>query len=340
MAKYDLELRGIVGYDRFNARQVRDACRRHEGKRMDVLIDSPGGSYLEGASISAMFRDHGDVHVHFVAVNASAATLASMGAKEITIAPDAMYMVHQCSMFFFDWGSKNADEYRELIRDAEKTARDLDKYDLTAARMYATRCKRKPEELLELMHREEYLSADEALEWGFVDRIVSNPGDAKMQVTEEMKAVLAYAGLPLPHIEAPVSGEKETPLQRILSTISDFFKPDNNMSKEKEKPAVGNEAPAEEKPAAANDAEVKAEEESPAKEEEKVDPKLSAALERINALEKKLARLEQDPAEDTSGVVSSGRGKEKDDEEDEAPDAFKAFTDITNSTIEMLKNIK
>ena len=50
-----------------------------------MLIDSLGGSLAMALSIVAAFRNHENVNVHFVGMNASAATIASLGA--LSMAP-------------------------------------------------------------------------------------------------------------------------------------------------------------------------------------------------------------------------------------------------------------
>ena len=148
---YNIQLKGYVGGADFDRKAVDSMLANQSGKRVNVLIDSLGGSLATGLSISAAFKQHGDVAVHFVGLNASAATIASLGASHISIDAGAMYLVHKCSMAFFEWGSLNADQFAQLIADCEKVKADLDKLDQNCARLYAARCKRKPEELLALM---------------------------------------------------------------------------------------------------------------------------------------------------------------------------------------------
>lgn len=148
---YNLHLKGYVGGADFDRNAVDKTLAANSGKRVNVLIDSLGGSLATGLSISAAFKQHGDVAVHFVGLNASAATIASLGAAHISIDAGAMYLVHQCSMAFFEWGSLNSAQFASLIADCEKVKADLDKLDLNCAQLYAARCKRKPEDLLALM---------------------------------------------------------------------------------------------------------------------------------------------------------------------------------------------
>lgn len=93
MAKttYNISLKGYVGGADFDRKAVDKTLAEHSGKPVNVLIDSLGGSLATGLSISAAFKQHGNVSVHFVSLNASAATIASLGAALISIDAGAMY---------------------------------------------------------------------------------------------------------------------------------------------------------------------------------------------------------------------------------------------------------
>ena len=95
--KYNLHLKGYVGGYDFDRDYVDYVLAKNEGKPVHVLIDSLGGSLATALSIASAFKRHGDVTVHFVGMNASAATIASLGARHISIDASAMYLVHKCS---------------------------------------------------------------------------------------------------------------------------------------------------------------------------------------------------------------------------------------------------
>lgn len=146
--QYNLHLKGFVGGADFDRNYVDYILAKNAGKEVNVLIDSLGGNLATALSIAAAFKNHGKVSVHFVGMNASAATIASLGAAHISIDKNAMYLVHKCSTAFFEWGSLNADQFRTLIADCEKAAADLDKLDVNIASMYAGKCKKKTQCLL------------------------------------------------------------------------------------------------------------------------------------------------------------------------------------------------
>jgi len=230
---YNITLKGYVGGEDFDRNTVDRTLADNEGKQVNVLVDSLGGSLATGLSISAAFRNHGNVAVHFVGLNASAATIASLGAAHISIDAGAMYLVHKCSMAFFEWGSLNSDQFSTLIADCEKIKADLDKLDLNCAQLYAKRCKRKTEDLLALMKAGGWLTAKEALEWGFVDEITDLADEPAPKLTDALASAMANAGMPIPNIPIAES-DRDGLFAKFLSALTTLFKNQSNnvMSKD------------------------------------------------------------------------------------------------------------
>lgn len=224
---YNISLKGYVGGSDFDRKTVDATLAANEGKAVNVLIDSLGGSLATGLSISAAFKNHGNVSVHFVGLNASAATIASLDAAHISMDAGAMYLVHKCSMAFFEWGSLNSDQFATLIADCEKIKADLDKLDLNCARLYAARCKRKPEDLLALMKAGGWLTAKEALDWGFVDEITDLADEPAPKLTDALASAMASEGMPIPNIPLSES-DKESAFAKFISALTSFFKPSTN----------------------------------------------------------------------------------------------------------------
>lgn len=216
---YHLKLKGYVGGWNFSSYDVDHCLANNKDSEVNILIDSTGGSLATGLSIQAALANHGNVCVHFVGLNASAATIASLGAKHISIDAGAMYLVHKCSTSFFEWSSLNADQFRTLIDDCKKTVADLDKLDLNVARMYARKCKKPVEDLLALMKVGGWLSPQEALEWGFVDEVTDFEDDAPAKLTEEVATAFACEGIPMP----PIPVDAASPFAKFIAAVSSLF---------------------------------------------------------------------------------------------------------------------
>ena len=230
MAKknYNLHLKGYVGGWDFDADYVDYVLGKNQDGEVNVLIDSLGGSLAKALSIVAAFRNHGNVNVHFVGMNASAATIASLGAKHVSMDSSAMYLVHKCSMEFFQWASANSDKLRSIIKEAEQMKEDLDKMDANVAEMYAAKCKREPSQLLALMKKGGWLTAKEALDWGFVDEITDFEDDMAPVITDDMAADMSSAGIPMPEGFSRVN---PSAFNRFVVALTNFFKSNQNNNK-------------------------------------------------------------------------------------------------------------
>ncbi len=187
--KYDLILRGEVGYADFNSETVDDFLQQRPGEPVTVLIDSFGGLLNEGLSIANAFANHGKVTVYMRGMNASAATIASMGAQRVIMDKNGLYLVHKCVLEYCDWNILTADGLREKAAELLKGADEQEKMDVIVAGMYAEKTGKTIEELLTLMTEDTWLDAKEALEWGFVDEVDDADGadedEEKDEKTEE-----------------------------------------------------------------------------------------------------------------------------------------------------------
>ena len=221
---YQLHLKGFVGGFDFDADYVDYILSKHEGKEVHVLIDSLGGRSNTALSIFSAFKRHGNVNVHFVGMNASAATIASLGAKHITMDASAMYLVHKCSVGLFEWGQLNSDGLQALIDNIEHQKADLDKLDANIAQMYATRCKKEPSELLDLMKAGGWLTAQEALAWGFVDELTDYEDEEAPVLTDTMANAMSAAGIPIPNLpNMKFAQQEQSAFAKFMSMLTQYF---------------------------------------------------------------------------------------------------------------------
>lgn len=224
---YNLYLKGYVGDWNFSVDMVNAVLDKHKDKEVCVLIDSTGGRVDSALSIAALFKIHGNVNCHYVGMNASAATIASMGAKHISIDANALFLVHKCMTVVFEWDYMNADELDAHIKQLEKVKKDNETIDACIAGMYASRCKKPKEDLLALMKEGAWLTAKQALEWGFVDEITDDPEDAAPVITDAVADAFAKEGIPMP----PVHIKKDSFLERVLQFFSSLYKPTPEATK-------------------------------------------------------------------------------------------------------------
>lgn len=195
--RYQLTIDDYIGDWGYSKRYVRQVLAGYAGKHVDVKISSLGGDLNHALDIRKQFLDHGDVTVHLSGFVASAATVIAMGAKRIIISKYAMFLVHKCSNFVDAWGSYNADEMAALIEKLTENKQENDKIDVVLATMYAEKCKKKVSEILDVLKRGAWLTAQEAYDMGFVDEISDDEAGVKLNCSADTLAKFAAIGLPL-----------------------------------------------------------------------------------------------------------------------------------------------
>ncbi|HBC92601.1 MAG TPA: peptidase [Pelotomaculum sp.] len=134
-----------------------------KGEKLDVYINSGGGDVFAGSEIYSALREYtGEVNIHIVGYAGSAASIiACAGYSDIT--PTGMFMWHNVS-----GGARGdyhvMDKSSEILKTANKA--------ISAA--YQIKTGKSEKELLESMDKETWITAQEAVEQGFVDKIAEN----------------------------------------------------------------------------------------------------------------------------------------------------------------------
>lgn len=226
MAKkeYNLRLLGTVGSYAIDPEYIVWRLDRDKDKPLCIHVDSPGGSVAAALTIAAAFRDHGDVTVHITGLTASAATILSLGATRITMDRAAIYMVHNCSVEVFKWADLNKEQLAAHCAELEKKIDTLDKLDTLIAAQYAARCRKRPDDLKDLMKHETFLTAQEALEWGFIDEITDYEEDTPPVINDATVAQFAALGITIPEKYRP----KKSPVEKAKAKLSKLL----NMEKQ------------------------------------------------------------------------------------------------------------
>ena len=130
-------------------------------KSITVRLNSPGGEVFEGAAIYNALANHpANIEVAIDGMALSMASVIAMAGDKITMAENAMMMVHEPTIST----SGTASALR-------KSAEILDKTTQSILNAYAKKTKKEHEELNALMVVETWMSAAEALELGFVDAV-------------------------------------------------------------------------------------------------------------------------------------------------------------------------
>lgn len=130
---------------------------------IDLDIHSPGGNMLDGIAIYNGLKAHpANINTHVTGIAASAASTVLMAGDVVSMPEDAFIMIHNPSGFV----GGESDDMREV-------ADVLDKFKRSAINIYAKKTGKSPEEVSQVMQRNTstWFSAEEALEFGLVDKI-------------------------------------------------------------------------------------------------------------------------------------------------------------------------
>jgi len=129
--------------------------------KLDVRINSPGGSIDEGIAIyNALNRHKARIVTHVDGIAASIASVIAMAGDEIQIADNALMMIHPASGGCFG-----------CAEDMEKVAEILRKDNQRIAEIYATRTGKAVADWEAAMSEETWYNAKEALAAGLATSI-------------------------------------------------------------------------------------------------------------------------------------------------------------------------
>lgn len=224
---YNLNIDDFIGRWGYSKQYVRDQLAGLKSKPVNVRISSLGGSVDDGLDIRQQFIDHGDVTAFLYGCVASSATIVALGAKKVCASKYSMFMVHKVSNWIDAWGQYNADQIQSLIDELKENKLQNDKYDLVLASMYADKCKKPVNEILDVLKTGSWLTAQEALDYGFIDEIIEKDDEKFDFVKVQDKLnVLGFPGLPSRQQEQ--EGTNNQLLQKLInkmdSVISSFKK--------------------------------------------------------------------------------------------------------------------
>lgn len=130
-------------------------------KTLNVYINSGGGDVFAGQAIYSMLKRYSaTVNVYVDGLAASIASIIAMAGDNVKMPKNAMLMVHNPWSF----GMGNANDFRKL-------ADDLDKVRESMISVYEDKTGMEKESIVELLNAETWMTAEEALEFGFADEI-------------------------------------------------------------------------------------------------------------------------------------------------------------------------
>jgi|GEM_PF-2263079 len=136
-----------------------------DSETLTVRVNSPGGDVFESKAIIAAIQSFKGKTVAIIdGLCASAATSIAIACNEVEMASGALFMIHNASGMAY--GDKT---------DMRNTADLLEKVEGTIVAGYVEKTGKDAEDIVAMMENETWMTADEALANGFVDRIGKKP---------------------------------------------------------------------------------------------------------------------------------------------------------------------
>ena len=128
---------------------------------INLRINSLGGDVFDGLAIYNVIKKRtAKTTVYIEGIAASIATIIALGADEVVMAENSLFMIHNA------WGGAMGE-----AKDMRKTADTLEKISSELTDIYMKKTGLSYEALAEMMDEETWLNAQEAYDYGFIDTI-------------------------------------------------------------------------------------------------------------------------------------------------------------------------
>ncbi|MEY8117639.1 head maturation protease, ClpP-related [Falsihalocynthiibacter sp. BN13B15] len=146
------------------AKRISAALRRIGPNPVEVVINSPGGSFFEGLAIYNLLLEHkGEVTVKIIGMAASAASVIAMAADNLLMARASFLMIHNT------WVMSAGDQHS--FRDV---ADWLKPFDEAAVDIYHARTSIDRKKISAMLDKETWIGGSSAVDQGFADDLLSS----------------------------------------------------------------------------------------------------------------------------------------------------------------------
>ena len=157
----DVYLYDEVGSYGVSAKDFVNDIKLLKGKDIYLHINCVGGEVFDGMAIYNTLKKYkGKVIAYVEGIAASMGSIIPLAADEIIMSENSLYMIHNA------WGGAMGE-----AKDMRKTATLLDKLSSEIANIYSKKTNLPLSQIEEMMDEETWFNSEEALQYGFIDRI-------------------------------------------------------------------------------------------------------------------------------------------------------------------------
>ena len=155
----EIDVFGVIGDWGLRAEDFKRVLDTVNEPLIRVKINSPGGDVFDGVAIHNLLKQHAsEIEVHVIGLAASAASVIAMAGDRVVMGDGSFLMIHNA------WTTAMGD-----TRLMAQIADVLGKIDIQLAGIYSKRTGIDGDDVSEMMNAETWLSADDAIEYGFAD---------------------------------------------------------------------------------------------------------------------------------------------------------------------------
>ncbi len=158
MKELTIYIFGVIGDEYTSQMLFNQLQQTDDDTEIKVLINSPGGYVYDGLAIYNILKDR-DVTVEVSGQASSIASVIAMAGKQVNINENSFMLIHN------PWTFAIGDS-----KYLEKVKNDLDMLKEAILAAYMSRSNLSKEKLVDMMNDETLMSADMALEHGFVNQ--------------------------------------------------------------------------------------------------------------------------------------------------------------------------
>lgn len=160
----EYEVYEFFGLEAVSAKSITDQFPEDINEDITLEVNSNGGLVTVGSEIyTALKKYNGHVTAEVTGMAASAASVAIMGADTVKMSPTAQIMIHKALL---TRATGNSD-------DLEKAVNALKSSDQSIINAYVSKTGLSEDEIFEMMKNETFMSANEAIEKGFADELMT-----------------------------------------------------------------------------------------------------------------------------------------------------------------------
>jgi ATP-dependent protease ClpP protease subunit len=171
-------------------------------KNLDIRINSPGGDVFDGISIYNILKQHKAYKTVYIdGMAASIASIIALAGDEIVMSEGALYMIHL--PWTFAGGNKN-----KLLETVDL----LEKIEDQMVNIYFRKTKKDKNEIKAMLSKETWMSAEEALDHGFIDK--------KMEADKKLNIAASMDGVPWFHNRPKVDSKQEKLIKEKLKSLT------------------------------------------------------------------------------------------------------------------------